>query len=82
MKVVVFKGVISYTINTDGETTIPVNERKFNPFEGAIFPVKIQKGMNNNSKQGMTIYFNGTNTNFISREKLFNKIVNSLSYLK
>ncbi len=82
MKVVVFKGVISYTINTDGETTIPVNERKFNPFEGAIFPVKIQKGINNNLKQGMTIHFDGTNANFISREKLFNKIVNSLSYLK
>lgn len=74
-KVVVFKGNYTITREYGNEETISV-ERRSQPtfFKGAIFRTRSTKW------PGMSIHFEGTNVNFTNTEKLFDKVINSLSY--
>lgn len=74
-KIVVFKGNYAHTYEYS-EGVIPADKRQFIPFKGAILQTKSTKW------PGMSIHFEGTNTDFISTEKLFDEIINSLSYSK
>ena len=75
MKVVVFKGNFAYKYEY-GEGEIPADKRQFITFKGAILQTKSSKW------PGMSIHFEGTNANFASLEKLFDKTIDSLSYSK
>ena len=75
MKVVVFKGNFAYTYEY-GDGEIPTDEQQYIPFKGAILQTQTSKW------PGMSIHFEGTNTNFASFEKLFDKTIDSLSYSK
>lgn len=75
VKVVVFKGNFAYKYEY-GEGEIPANKRQPIPFKAAILQTKSSKW------PGMSIHFEGINANFASLEKLFDKIIDSLSYSK
>ena len=73
LKIVIFKGNFAYKYEyAEGE--IPTDKRQTIPFKGAILQTKSTKW------PGMSIHFEGTNVNFANTEKLFDKIINSLSY--
>lgn len=73
IKVVIFKGSFAYKYEY-GEGEIPLEKRQTIPFKSAILQTKSSKW------PGMSIHFEGTSANFASTEKLFDKIINSLSY--
>lgn len=72
IKVVVFKGNFAYKYDY-GEGEISPEKRQFIPFKGAILQTKSSKG------PGMSIHFKSI-TGFTELEKIFDRIVDSLSY--